>query len=185
MVLIAALSGSVYAAGTSRRATIGSAQIKNGSIKLADINPKTRRALRGKRGRTGLPGVAGTGAPGPAGPTGAAGPVGPAGSARAYGFVSSAGLLDAARSKNLTATKLTGSGAGFYCVTPTAAAGVTRETAFPVVSADFSDGTGFWHLAQPVSGAVVGCSNGWGVVTDNFTAGAFVRADIAFSIVVP
>jgi hypothetical protein len=170
IALIVALSGSVYAA--SNAGGITSAQIRNGTIKLKDISPQARTALRGATGATGA--------------TGAAGAPGAAGSARAFGFVSSAGVVDAARSKNITATKIAGFGAGAYCVTPTASAGVTRATAFPLVSADVTDGIGSLHVAQIISfDDPTNCPGGWRVVTDNFSAGAFNHTDIAFTILIP
>jgi hypothetical protein len=181
VVLVVALAGSVYGASTTGSATIGSAQIKDGSIKLADISPRARKALRGARGPAGLPGVAAAGAAGPAGPPGAPG------TARAYGYVSADGTLDPARSKNLTATKLPE--VGIYCVTPTAASGVTRSTAFPVVSADFNGGPAltFFHLAQFFSVAQPGCPNGWQVIMANFSTltKSFDQTNLAFSVVIP
>jgi hypothetical protein len=50
------------------------------------------------------------------GPAGPAGPTGPAGSARAYGYVSETGTLDAARSKGGATVSHTG-GTGVYCIT--------------------------------------------------------------------
>lgn len=177
VALIVALSGSVYAATSLPTSSVTSVQIKNGSIQLKDLSPAARRALRGAVGATGARGAAGA--------AGAAGATGAAGSARAFGFVSSTGVLDSARSKNLTVVKRSPAGElGQYCVTPTAASGVTRATAMPIVTADFSDGAGTIHLAQFISVPISGC-DGWVVTTDNFTGGAFVRTDIAFSIVIP
>lgn len=165
VVLVAAVAGSVYAA--TGGGGITSAQIQNGTIKLKDINPAARAALRGNRG--------------PAGAAGAAGPAGAAGSARAFGFVLADGSVDVARSKNITATKL---GIGVYCVTPAAAAGVTPATAFPVVSADYR-GNGLTHVAQIDSSPAASCAAGWAVRLQNFSAGSFSDADLAFSIMVP
>lgn len=170
VVLVAAVSGSVYAA--SNAGGITSAQIQNGTIKLKDINPAARASLRGARGPAGATGA-----------TGATGAAGAAGSARAFGYVSSAGVLDPARSKNLSATKL--SGTGEYCVTPVSGSGIDVSKVLPVVSADFTDGSGFFHLAQIVSFQDATICAGWRVFTDNFSAGAFTRTNIAFSILVP
>jgi Collagen triple helix repeat (20 copies) len=75
------LSGSAMAAGL-----ITSAQIKDGTIRLVDINPSTKSALEGDRGPAGQRGPAGArGATGAAGATGAQGPVGPAGARGANG----------------------------------------------------------------------------------------------------
>jgi hypothetical protein len=81
--LFVSLSGGAYA---TSQALIGSAQIKNGSIQLADISGKAKKALRGKRGARGPAGPVGaTGAIGPTGATGATGPPGPQGPAGANG----------------------------------------------------------------------------------------------------
>jgi hypothetical protein len=83
--LFVALGGVGYAA-----ATIGSAQIKNNSIKSIDIhngtivskdiNASTRKALKGQKGATGSQGATGaTGATGAKGTTGLTGSTGPAG----------------------------------------------------------------------------------------------------------
>lgn len=180
VALIVALSGSVYAATSLPTSSVTSVQIKNGSVQLKDLSPAARRALRGARGPAGAAGVAGA--------AGAAGATGAAGSARAFGFVAATGTVDTARSKNITVTKLSGSGAGAYCVKPAPGSNINPATAFPVVSADFTDGAGTIHLAQIVSSTGVtdcGPSTGWAVVTDNFAAGAFTRADIGFSVVIP
>lgn len=170
VVLVAAVAGSVYAA--TGGGGITSAQIQNGTIKLKDINPAARAALRGAKGPAGA-----TGAAGPAGAAGAAG------SARAFGFVSSAGVLDPARSKNLAATKLPG--AGEYCITPVAGSGIDVSKVLPVVSPDFTDGAGLLHIAQIVSLPDPANCAGWRVFTDNFSSGTFTRTNIAFSILVP
>lgn len=185
IALIVALSGSVYAATSVPTASVTSLQIKNGSIALKDLSPAARKALRGARGlkgATGIPGAAG--APGKVGATGAAGANG---TARAFGFVSSAGAVNPARSKGITVTKLTGVSNGAYCVTPTAATGIDVSKVLPVLTPDFSDGTGTAHIAQIVTVPLTGCpaATGWSVFTDNFSAGAFAHTDIAFSVVVP
>jgi Collagen triple helix repeat (20 copies) len=186
-----ALSGSVFAA-TTTPTLVGTADLKNGAVTLKKISPAARAALRGAQGPAGAAGVAGakgatgaTGAAGAAGATGPAGAAGAAGTARAYAFVSSAGVVDPVRSKNITVTKLAGSGA--YCVQPAAGSGLSATTSPIVVTPDFSDGSGTIHIAQYVSVAITGCapSVGWPIFTDNFTAGAFARTDIAFSVIVP
>jgi hypothetical protein len=69
----AALGGGGAYAGT----VITSSQIKNGTIRLADLSPPTIRALRGKAGPTGRDGKVGPA--GAMGATGLAGATGPAG----------------------------------------------------------------------------------------------------------
>ena len=71
LALVIGLAGSATAASL-----ITSADIKNGTIKTADLSAGAKRALKGKsgaRGPAGPQGAAGTpGSPGPAGPTGVA-----------------------------------------------------------------------------------------------------------------
>jgi len=77
IALAVALSGTAVA-GTAKLITGG--QIANGTIKLADIHPSAKTALKGQRGETGAQGPVGAqGAQGPVGPQGATGAVGPQG----------------------------------------------------------------------------------------------------------
>ncbi|HEX9482469.1 MAG TPA: hypothetical protein VF927_10240 [Solirubrobacteraceae bacterium] len=82
------------------------------------INPKVLKKLKGKTGTTGAAGKTGaTGAQGTAGTTGKEGPQGKEGApgtARAYAAVSSAGVLNTARSKNVLSATL--SSTGIYCL---------------------------------------------------------------------
>jgi hypothetical protein len=72
VALVVASTGSAVAA-----TVITSRQIKNGTIKLADISPTTRKALRSAAGPRGVAGPAGSpGASGVAGSAGAAGAAG-------------------------------------------------------------------------------------------------------------
>jgi hypothetical protein len=74
IALAVALSGTAVA-GTAKLIT--GSQIANGTIKLADIHPSAKTALKGEHGATG--------ARGPAGAQGAQGPVGPQGANGAKG----------------------------------------------------------------------------------------------------
>jgi hypothetical protein len=80
LALFVALGGTAGAAAV----LVTSAQIKNGTIQLADISGKAQRALRGKRGPQG-----------PQGPQGPAGQQGPPGSGAAalFAIVNEAGQL--------------------------------------------------------------------------------------------
>ena len=61
----------VGAASATASSLITSSQIKNGTIKMADISPSAKRALKGSRGPQGVPGFNGAqGVPGTAGPAG-------------------------------------------------------------------------------------------------------------------
>jgi hypothetical protein len=115
--LVLAASGSAVAASI-----ITSAQIKNGTIQLRDINSKARKALKGQtgpqgpRGATGAPGATGAaGARGAAGAVGATGPAGAPGTALGYATVDSAGTVSSAL--NVTTANVTkpATTTGFYC----------------------------------------------------------------------
>ena len=73
IALFVALAGTA----TAGTALITGAQIKNGSIGLADLNPAAKVALRGQNGPAGPAGA--NGAAGPQGPGGPQGPQGPQG----------------------------------------------------------------------------------------------------------
>jgi hypothetical protein len=118
--LVLAASGSAVAASI-----ITSAQIKNGTIQLWDINSKARKALKGHTGpqgpagAKGAPGATGanggTGARGATGTTGATGPAGAPGTAVGYATVDSPGTVSSAL--NVTTANVTKplSSTGFYC----------------------------------------------------------------------
>lgn len=70
-------------------ALITSEQIQNGTVRMIDLHPTAKAALKGQRGLRGAPGERGAVGPmGPSGPVGATGPVGPAGP---QGFMGPAG----------------------------------------------------------------------------------------------
>jgi hypothetical protein len=75
VLALVAASGSTATAAVQRLIT--SRDIKDGTIRLADLSPATKRALRGQIGLAGPAGPAG--AAGAAGSQGPAGPPGPAG----------------------------------------------------------------------------------------------------------
>jgi hypothetical protein len=95
LALFIALGGGSYAAVTIPRNSVGSEQVKPGSLRASDLKASVRESLRGPRGRRGLTGANGpagprgaTGARGPAGTRGATGATGAPGSVRAYATVS-------------------------------------------------------------------------------------------------
>ena len=91
----------------------------------------------------------------------------------------------AAKSKNLTAFAVTSAGAGVYCVKAT---GVDSATVQAIATPDFDDGVGDDHIVQTVdaeSTDASDCPGGWVFVTDNFASGAWSRANIAISVIVP
>jgi Collagen triple helix repeat (20 copies) len=95
IALFVSLTGGAYA---TSQALIGSAQIKNGSIQLADISAKAKKALKGQRGPRGLRGANGAnGVNGAPGAQGAQGPQGPAGANGAQGPAGANGTFDPAK----------------------------------------------------------------------------------------
>src|SRR5436190_12874089 len=81
VALFVALGGTGYAAvRLVPRNSVGSAQVRNGSLQKVDLSKKAVAALKGKAGRRGLQGP-----PGAAGPAGAQGAGGPAGALGAQG----------------------------------------------------------------------------------------------------
>jgi hypothetical protein len=81
LALFFALAGTSFAAGNALLPSnsVGSAQVRNGSLQKRDLGKKAVKALRGNRGLRGLTGAKGaTGAAGAAGATGASGPAGTA-----------------------------------------------------------------------------------------------------------
>jgi hypothetical protein len=119
LALFFALGGTSFAAVTALpKNSVGSPQIKNGSIQKVDISKRTVSALRGLRGLRGLTGATGaTGTAGAQGPKGDTGATGSPGSALAYAHVNADGSLVAADSKNITAGNLYKSTlmTGVYC----------------------------------------------------------------------
>lgn len=190
VVLVGAIGGSVYAAGTSGPATIGSAQIKNGSIKLKDISPNARKALRGARGPAGAPGVVAAGTAGPKGATGATGPAGAPGApgtATAYATVNADGSVVAARSKNLIVTIPPGGGVGIYCVQPAPGSGISPSARPAVATPTQGDGLAPGRSAQVSIVDQIGCkvADGWPVITHRFSSGAFVQDNMGFMVIIP
>jgi hypothetical protein len=190
IALVLAASGSAVAASI-----ITSAQIKNGTIQLRDINSKARKALKGQTGpqgpagAKGAPGAKGatgatgtTGARGATGAAGAAGAAGAPGSAVGYATVDSPGTVSSAL--NVTTANVTKpiSTTGFYCFsglsfTPKNAQ-VTLVEPFPVVET----GAIAPRVFVGTPNAVFNCPTGTqALVTIRKDAGG-VGEDHAFSI---
>ena len=98
-IVAALVSAAVATSSAGAALIITSANIKNGTIKLVDMSPSAKRALkgtRGIRGAAGPPGIAGPqgaqGPPGQQGPTGLQGPQGPPG-LQQISFVSNSALI--------------------------------------------------------------------------------------------
>lgn len=88
LALFVALGGSSYAALSLPRNSVGTEQVKPGSLRLSDLQKSAKSQLRGKRGPRGAVGPRGaTGPRGARGATGLRGATGTAGTARAYATV--------------------------------------------------------------------------------------------------
>jgi hypothetical protein len=170
LALFFALGGTAVAAGNALlpKNSVGSAQVVNGSLAKADLSKKAVKALKGNRGARGLRGAVGPqgpqGSQGAQGTQGIQGPAGPAGTAKAYAYISGAGVPFAANAKGITAAMVTNAAAGVYCInglgfTPTAV----------VVSAD-NIGPNFNSFA---AGAINGVNGGTFLAPN--CAGAQVR----------
>src|SRR5206468_5860274 len=106
--LVLATSGSAVAASL-----ITSAQIKNGTIQLSDINSKARKSLQGKTGPQGPRGPAGPA--GANGTNGTNGTNGAPGTAVAYATVNSTGGVSQALNVTTANVSKPAASTGFYC----------------------------------------------------------------------
>jgi hypothetical protein len=136
IALFVALTGTAVAGAN---ALITGAQIKNGSIGLADLSGSAKAALKGKRGPAGQRGAAGL-----AGPAGLPGPAGPAGP-KGVEVV-----------KHYKASKILAPGAidGLAMVCP-AGEGVLSGGGYSGIGFAFSDhvaGNGWVYLVENASG---------------------------------
>jgi hypothetical protein len=173
MCLFIVLGSGAYAVSTLGKNSVGTKQIRTNAVKSLEVKDSSLLAQDFKAGE--LPGSAGT--------------AGPAATARAYGFISSTGAIDAAISKNLTAAKITGQ-SGAYCVRPSAGSGIDPTTVLPVVTADLASGTGAVHTAQVSSSTYYPAqcpgAAGWEIYTQAQSGiFEFESSDVGFSILVP
>jgi hypothetical protein len=193
IALFVALGGVSYAALKLPANSVRSPQIKNGQVKNADLAHNAVTSTKVKNGsllatdfRAGqLP----AGAPGPKGDTGApgtngeTGPQGVPGTARAYGSISSTGVIDQARSKNIVSVDHVGGG-GLYCLT--LAAGIDPATTSPVAVINTND-EGHQNAHVAIGPAGVGsCGAGHIAVQAAYpSSGAEFAGESGFLIVVP
>ena len=139
LALFVALGGSSYAALALPKASVGAKQLKKnavtspkvkpGSLLLSDFRASQRAGLVGPGGSART-----------AGTKGRQGGPGDPGSARAYAYINTDGTLDAARSKNVTASRLQGGFTGVYCIdvafTPQNAVATSDADTATIVRAD-------------------------------------------------
>jgi hypothetical protein len=133
IALFVALGGSSYAALTLPRNSVGSEQVKPGSLRASDFKASERSRLRGRRGRVGA-----TGPAGPRGVTGARGTTGARGSTGTRGPIGATGAPGTVRAY-ATVTAETGEQPFFTAVAPNLAFGSVARTS-----------TGTYCLAAPI-----------------------------------
>jgi hypothetical protein len=172
---VALLALVVAAGGTSYAAVqITSQDIKNGTIKVKDLNPRAVTALEGATGAAGQPGTPGA-----------------AGSARAYAYVESFGdYLVPERSKGVSS--VTRVNTGKYCVALTDPA-IDPETLAAVVSPEWENSGGDSNLAAYWVNDLFGCPAGTDVVVQTYeikdlgsdTVEGVESDDVSFVVVIP
>jgi hypothetical protein len=123
VALFAALGGTGYAALRLPANSVGTKQLRKGSVTGSKVRRGTLLASHFRRGQL---------------PRGADGPRGPAGSpgtARAYGVVAASGALNGSRSSGVASVSKPS--AGTYCIA--LAAGIDAARTVPVSNVDFAD----------------------------------------------
>lgn len=127
LALFVALGGTSYAVTSLPKNSVGSAQIRNHSVKGSDLGSNSITTSKVKNGSLRAGDFAAGQLPsGPTGPAGATGPAGPAGTARAYGRVEANGVVDTPHSSGLAA--VTHPLVGVYCISPDPARGIDVNT---------------------------------------------------------
>lgn len=122
LALFLALGGGAYAAATLPRNSVGTAQIKRNAVTAAKLKRNSVDSSKVANGKL----LAADFAPGqlPAGPKGDPGPrgaqgdpgqPGARGEAAAYALVTAEGIIDPARSHNVSQGNVVKGGAGIYC----------------------------------------------------------------------
>jgi hypothetical protein len=151
VALFVALGGTGYAALQLPKNSVGSKQIRKGAVKNSEIANNAVTGAKVRRGSLRASDFRASSLPrGPAGPAGPTGPAGPAGSARAFGYVTAAGVVDAARSRG-GATVSHVADSGVYCI---AIPGISSASSVMSVNLDF--GGSATSSPPPVAGDSVG-----------------------------
>jgi hypothetical protein len=133
LALFVALGGSSYAALNLPPNSVGSEQVKPGSLRASDFKASERSRLRGPRGKVGK-----TGPAGPRGATGARGAIGARGSTGTRGLTGATGAPGTVRAY-ATITAATGVQPFFTAMAPNLAFGSVARTS-----------TGTYCLAAPI-----------------------------------
>ena len=188
IALAVALGGTSWAAVSLPRNSVGALQLRNDSVTSSKVRDATLLAKDFRRGQlpAGPQGPQGERGPdGPTGTRGPAGPAGPAGTARAYGLVSAAGVLDAAKSKGVAG--VTHPAFGTYCIT--LASGIDAATTDVLATIDYS-GTPTRNMTAERRDALA-CGGGNTVVVQTTypslvgAPGIGTPADAGFFFVIP
>ena len=146
-IVVAVIVALAASAGTATAAfVVTSKDIKDGTIRLADISANTKKTLKSQRGRRGPQGV--PGAIGPVGPRGSQGPQGLRGNTISYrngysGFVSvPAGSFRFANAECPAGTQIVGGG---YATENVSTALLVPTNSYPI---GLGDGRGAWYVVM-------------------------------------
>jgi hypothetical protein len=151
IALIAAMSGTAVADGVHavaaklKKGSVTTREIKDGSVRLADINKKDRVSLKGAKGDTGATGA--TGAAGAKGDAGAPGAPGAPGAKGDKGDKGDIGPSDVFEAKRNGVGGFTDASTHTVITLPNLAAGSYLLTARG----------GFYNTTPPASGSVINC----------------------------
>lgn len=187
LALFFALGGTSFAAVNALpKNSVGSPQIKNGSIQKVDISKKTVSALHGLRGPRGLTGATGaTGAAGAAGAAGIQGIQGPPGPGIQWALVKAdgSGLIDGTAGVTIQAHPFTG---GYYLHFPSRVQGHPISLSIADIgSTGFPPGQITGASCGTGAGAIT-CFSGTNTVNDMFvtiTNNSDTQIDQSFFVV--
>ena len=189
LAVFIALGGSSYAALTItgknvrnsslagkdvKNSSLTGKDVKNSSLTTSDVKNRSLLAADFKAGQL----VAGA-----AGPAGANGKDGNAGTARAYGKVSAAGVLDPAVRKNATVTKIT---TGIYCIKLDPSIADSTTAASATLALGSSVKAKLRSISKSDAGTCVSEPNAVAIQTFQFDeAGVTTSTDEPFFFIVP
>jgi len=186
LALVVALGGTSYAATQLPKNSVKAKQIKTDAVRTQEI----------KDGSVGSPDIGDGAVSGADIANGAIGTADLSAAAladirgpRAYGVLTSAGQLVAARSRNVTVTKVPQS-VGYYCITPTPESGIDITRTTLVGTADSDDGSGDYPIVvtrAATTGGLASCPRGFALLVQNFddNTDAYDQTDTAVSFVIP
>jgi hypothetical protein len=139
--IFVALGGTGYAAFTLPKNSVGTKQLKKNAVTGSKIKSNSVTSGKVKDGSLLAKDFkAGQLPQGAKGDPGAPGAPGAPGTARAYGFVSAGGTLDASVSKNIAA--VTHPSTGVYCIATPAGSGIDPSSTLPIADIDAASQNG-------------------------------------------